>query len=119
VLTARGLDAEVVRIGLGTPVDPTGAGLTAAEATALDLARCLVRRPDIIVVERALSGLPRPAAAVLLRRLRQALIGRGLIAVLPDLGPGMEAATFDGVVRVERGAVTMERAAAVRTPVPA
>ena len=65
VLTERGLDGEVSRIGLETPVDPRGSDLTLSEIAAIDLVRCLVRRPDVLVVERALDGLPGPAADAL------------------------------------------------------
>jgi ABC-type transport system involved in cytochrome bd biosynthesis fused ATPase/permease subunit len=113
VLTARGLDGDVVRIGLDTPVDAESDDLSGPHAAAVDLARCLVRRPDVLVVERALFGLPRASAVALLRRLRHALIGRGLIVVLPDLGPGMEPQSFDAIVTVERGSATLERRQAV------
>jgi ABC-type transport system involved in cytochrome bd biosynthesis fused ATPase/permease subunit len=116
VLTARGLDGDVVRIGLDTPVDVEADDLSGSDAAAVDLARCLVRRPDVLVVERALLGLPRASAVALLRRLRHALIGRGLIVVLPDLGPGMEPQSFDAIVTVERGSATLERRQAVPEP---
>ena len=116
VLTARGLDGDVVRIGLATPVDPAADELSGPDAAAVDLARCLVRRPDVLVVERALLGLPRPSAVALLRRLRHSLIGRGLIVVVPDLGPGIEPQTFDAIIRVERGSAALDRPRAVPEP---
>jgi ABC-type multidrug transport system fused ATPase/permease subunit len=116
VLTARGLDSEVVRIGLETRVDPSAGDLSGPDAAAIDLARCLVRRPEILVVERALLGLPRPSAVGLLRRLRHALIGRGLIVVVPDLGPGIDPQTFDAIIRVERGSASLDRRQTVPEP---
>jgi ABC-type branched-subunit amino acid transport system ATPase component len=109
VLTARGLDGDVIRIGLETRVEAGADDMPVPEAAAIDLARCLVRRPDVLVVERALLGLPRPSAVALLRRLRHALVGRALIVVVPDLGPGMEPQSFDAVVRVERGTAALDR----------
>jgi ABC-type multidrug transport system fused ATPase/permease subunit len=105
ILTERGLDPDMFRVGLETRVDPRGVDLNPAEIAAIDLARCLVRRPDILVVERALEALPPGSAADLLKRLRRTLIGRGLVAVTPDLAPDADQPPFDVVVRFENGAV--------------
>jgi ABC-type multidrug transport system fused ATPase/permease subunit len=103
VLTGRGLDGEVSRIGLNLPLDPQGADLTLSDIAAVDLVRCLVRRPSILVVQRALDGLTGPAADTLVRNLRRALVGRGLILVMPDLTSAMDQPPFDAVIRFERG----------------
>lgn len=109
VLTERGLDDEVSRIGLDTPIDVTGADLTSSEIAAVELVRCLVRRPGILVAERALDGLPGPAADRLVRDLRRALVGRGLVLVTPSLSPTMDELPFDVVIRFERGVPVVER----------
>lgn len=114
VLTERGLDDDVSRIGLNSPVDPRGGDLTLSEIAAIDLVRCLVRRPDVLVVERALDGLPAPAADALVARLRRALIGRGLVLVSPDLSPSMDEPPFDLVVRLERGVPRVDDRQAAR-----
>ncbi|MCD6072541.1 MAG: hypothetical protein K0S42_3057 [Microvirga sp.] len=80
VLTQRGLDGEV-----------------------------LVRRPSVLVVQRALDGLPGPAADRLVMNLRRALVGRGLILVTPEISPAMDQPPFDAVIRFERGEPVMER----------
>ncbi|HEV2559615.1 MAG TPA: ABC transporter ATP-binding protein [Microvirga sp.] len=108
VLTERGLDRDVSRIGLDTPVDVRGADLTSSERAAVDLVRCLVRRPDVVVVERALDGLPAAAAEALVARLRRFLVGRGLILVTSDLTATMDSPAFDAVIRFERGATRLE-----------
>jgi ABC-type multidrug transport system fused ATPase/permease subunit len=105
VLTERGLDQDVFRVGLDTRVDTRGDDLNPGEIAAIDLARCLVRRPDIVVVERALESLPPGSAADLVKRLRRTLIGRGLITVTPDLAPDADQPPFDVVVRFENGAI--------------
>jgi len=103
VLTRRGLDGEVSRIGLDTPIDVQGDDLTLSEVAAIDLVRGLVRRPSILVVQRALDGLPGPAADRLVANLRRALVGRGLILVTPSISPIMDQPPFDAVIRFERG----------------
>jgi ABC-type multidrug transport system fused ATPase/permease subunit len=108
VLTHRGLDTDVSRIGLGSPVDLRGDDFTLAEEAAIDLVRCLVRRPDILVVERALDGLPAAAADRLVARLRRALVGRGLVLVTPRVSAEMDRPPLDAVFRFERGTVLKE-----------
>jgi hypothetical protein len=105
VLAERGLDRDLFRVGLDMRIDPRGDGLVSTEIAAIDLARCLVRRPDVLVVERSLDGLPAPAAAALAGRLRRAQVGRGLVLVTPKLDPAMDAPPFDAVIRFERGTV--------------
>jgi ABC-type thiamine transport system ATPase subunit len=106
ILTDRGLDHDVFRVGLETRVDTRGTDLAASEIAAIDLARCLVRRPDIVVVERAIEALPDGSAAELIRRLRRILVGRGLVIVTSGLLPNTDEPPFDMVVRFENGVVT-------------
>jgi ABC-type thiamine transport system ATPase subunit len=103
VLTERGLDRDVSRIGLESPVDTRGDDLTSSEIAAIDLVRCLVRRPDVLIVERALEGLTGQAADGLVSRLRRSLVGRGLLLVTPEVTPAMASTPFDAVIRFERG----------------
>lgn len=103
VLTERGLDHEVMRVGLDSPVDPRGTDLAPDDLAMIDVARCLVRHPDTLIVEHALAGLAPTAAEEALARLRRALVGRGLVVVLPELSAGMETPPFDAVVRFNRG----------------
>ncbi|WP_224313447.1 ABC transporter ATP-binding protein [Microvirga puerhi] len=103
VLTERGLDDDVSRIGLNMPLDAQGGDLTLSEIAAIDVVRCLVRRPDILVVQRALDGLPGPAAERLVADLRRAMIGRGLIIVTPEVTSAMDHPPFDSVIRFDRG----------------
>ncbi|WP_262029145.1 ABC transporter ATP-binding protein [Microvirga sp. Mcv34] len=109
ILTQRGLDGEVSRIGLDTPVDPQGDDLTLTEVAAVDLVRGLVRRPSILVVQRALDGLPGPAADRLVANLRRAFVGRGLILVTPSISPAMDQPPFDAVIHFERGEPVVDR----------
>jgi ABC-type multidrug transport system fused ATPase/permease subunit len=103
VLEEHGLRRDLFRIGLETRIDPRGGGLTSAEAAAIDVARCLVRGPDAIVIEHALDGLASADADAFCERLLAALGSRGLVLVRPDLPPAV-AARFDSVLRFSRGA---------------
>jgi ABC-type transport system involved in cytochrome bd biosynthesis fused ATPase/permease subunit len=114
VLTQRGLDGEVSRIGLDAPIDAQGDDLTLSEIAAVDLVRCLVRRPSILVVQRALDGLPGPAADKLVANLRRVMVGRGLILVTPAISPAMDQPPFDAVIHFERGEPVLNRRIAER-----
>jgi ABC-type multidrug transport system fused ATPase/permease subunit len=103
VLTERGLDGEVSRIGLDGPIDLHGDDLSSAEVAAIDLVRCLVRDPDIVVVEHVLDGLSTAQADALVARLRRFLVGRGLVLVTTALSPRMATPPFDRVLRFRRG----------------
>ncbi|MFE1600814.1 ABC transporter ATP-binding protein [Methylobacterium sp. ID0610] len=113
VLAERGLERTVFRFGLSARVDPRaaetglvargGAGaLTAAERSAIDLARCLVRQPDILVVGLALDERSPAENRAGLARLRAARAGRGLVVCLPNEASLPPDAPFDAVIRAER-----------------
>jgi hypothetical protein len=79
-----------------------------------------VRRPDIVVIERALEGLTGAAADGLVTRLRRALVGRGLVLVTSRLSDAMDRPALDAVLRFERGALAYEdRRAARAEPISA
>lgn len=84
VLADIDLLTEVARVGLGTRVDPLDPRMSPAEIAAVDLVRCLVRRPDNLVVEHALELLGEREAPDLVKRLKAEMAGRGLILVVPE-----------------------------------
>ena len=55
VVTELGLREAVERIGLDHQVGPAGRLLTAQQRASINLVRCLVKRPDILVVDGALA----------------------------------------------------------------
>ena len=109
VLGDEGLEATVYRLGLDSPVDPQGGGGALAdmgrrERVAVDLARCLAREPDILVVAVLMDEKTADLRAHLMR-LRQARAGRGLIVCLPGSGVPEGLEPFDAVIGVENSAV--------------
>ena len=102
VLEQFDLTRELMRVGLQSRLDPSSGSLSPARSAAIDLARCLVRVPDNLVVEHALNDLPAQDALDLTRRLIAAMVGRGLVVVVP---PQLEGAAelFDEVVTFKAG----------------
>jgi hypothetical protein len=75
-----------------------------------------VRRPDIVVVERALEALPASLAGDLVKRLRRALIGRGLVVVTSALPADLDEPPFDVVIRFDEGGVAERQDRRARKP---
>ncbi|WP_336486627.1 ABC transporter ATP-binding protein [Methylobacterium nigriterrae] len=122
VLSEQGLEQSVYRLGLDSRVEPGLAGGGASlgdgaigprERVAVDLARCLVRRPDILVVAILLDERKPGDFRERLARLRAARAGRGLIVCLPDAADLRELPPFDAVAAVERNTVVPAQAEAV------
>ena len=115
VLAEEGLEPIVYRLGLLSRV---GAGLSGGrrqgmgegaigprERVAIDLVRCLVRRPDILVVGLFPEDRRPDEVAGRVARLRAVREGRGLIVCLPNAETLEACAPFDEVLTVERNTV--------------
>ncbi|WP_375454671.1 ABC transporter ATP-binding protein [uncultured Methylobacterium sp.] len=114
VLTEEGLERSVYRLGLESRVEPGTAGtgavlgegaIPAETRIAIDLARCLIRQPDIAVVAILLDERKPRAIAGRITRLRAARAGLGLIVCLPDVVELDGLAPFDAVIAVENSTV--------------
>ena len=114
VLAEQGLEGAVYRLGLASRVEPgLGGGgaslgenaIGSRERVAIDLARCLVRKPDIVVVAIALEDRKAAEIRARLGPLRAARAGRGLIVCLPDAESLSADDPFGAVLRVERNTV--------------
>ncbi len=97
VIADSDLEREVVRLGLSTRIEGQD-GVRPDVAVAIDLARALLRRPEVLVASRPDFGLDAPQAAHRLASLREALAGRSFIAVFSG---EQEPAGFDHVLRTE------------------
>ena len=76
-----GLDQEIYRIGLAQPAGYAGRLLFPAVKTQVALARCLIKRPSLLILDNALSSLSPTEGKAILKRLRDAMKGRTLITV--------------------------------------
>lgn len=76
-----GLDHEIYRIGLAQPAGYAGRLLFPAVKTQIALARCLIKRPSLLILDNALSSLSPTEGKAVLRRLRDDMKGRTLITV--------------------------------------
>ncbi|MFK8252328.1 cyclic nucleotide-binding domain-containing protein [Ancylobacter terrae] len=81
-----GLENEVYRLGLDQPAGYGGRLLFPAQKTALSLARCLIKRPRLLILNEALGPLGDTEARAVLAAIRAAMAGRMLVAVERQIG---------------------------------
>jgi putative ABC transport system ATP-binding protein len=100
VLRSTGLEREVYRIGLGFPVGPGGRLLPPTQRLAVALARCLIKRPDILVLDELLGLFGEVEGRAILDRVRARMEGRTVIAAMRD---AETAATMDACLSFTGG----------------
>ncbi|MEH6822995.1 MAG: ABC transporter transmembrane domain-containing protein [Motiliproteus sp.] len=100
VVDELGLEQDVRHAGLDFEVGTAGSRLSLAQRQKLAVARVLVKRPDVLVLNDALAGLDPGTERRLLDNVFRAQRGRGLVLLTarPDLAAG-----FDRVLTLERG----------------
>jgi putative ABC transport system ATP-binding protein len=84
VAAEEGLVADIERAGLERQVGPNGRFLTPPQRAAVNLARVIVKRPEILVLDGALAPFGETAAAALRPVIRRLMANRTLIAVVPN-----------------------------------
>ena len=102
LLQEQNLEREVFRLGLDHPTGPGGRLLQPADRSAIALARSLIKRPEILVLNQPFGAFSEAEARILLARIRAFTAGATLIAVTRD--PAL-ARTFDYVVEVDNARV--------------
>ncbi len=103
VVDTVGLKAAIIELGLAHEVGICGARLPAVQRQKLGLARALLKRPDILILDQAMASLEPAARAALMRQLLDAEGGPTLICVLAS---GDDRVRFDRVIAMEGGRIT-------------
>ncbi|HTZ76324.1 MAG TPA: ABC transporter transmembrane domain-containing protein [Stellaceae bacterium] len=82
VIDTLGLRRTVIEAGLDFPVGPGGSRLSPGQRAKVAIARAVLKRPDVLVLNEATTALDGAAQAKLIQGLKQEFEGRGLIWVL-------------------------------------
>ncbi|PVE22152.1 multidrug ABC transporter ATP-binding protein [Microvirga sp. KLBC 81] len=99
---------DVQRIGLDHEVGTAGRLLSPQERTSVNLVRCLVKRPDIMIIDGALAPFDEERAGRILQALLDFLEQQSLFMVLPN---DRQAAAFDVQMRLSDRRIVMEKTA--------
>ncbi|GHE63127.1 hypothetical protein GCM10019059_23400 [Camelimonas fluminis] len=107
-LKQAGLDDLVISSGLSSRISAEDMRAMAGRENQLDLARCLARRPDMLVAVGVTENLSPSQTLALLNRLRVWLDGRSLFITMRDeeLAEDMRAVPFARGGLARSGAVT-------------
>ncbi len=102
-VAAEGLSETVIALGLQSTVGTAGSRLSPAQRQKLALARCLVKRPAILIVNEAINALDRDEQERILDRIIGYMDGCGLVWIDRE---GGNLRRFDQVVSMRGGRVT-------------
>jgi putative ABC transport system ATP-binding protein len=108
VLTSLDLRRDVMAVGLDFPVGVGGKRLSGAQRQKLDLARALVKRPDLLLLNQSTSLLDSAAQAKVMQNILRERSGKGVIWVLSD---AEQARRFQRVLLLKGGRVAAAGAA--------
>jgi ABC-type multidrug transport system fused ATPase/permease subunit len=97
------LRGHIVRVGLDYQVGTAGARLAPTLRQKIGIVRCLLKRPDILIVDEATGSLDGTAEARVTANLTQHMKDRGLVWVL---GRAALAEHFEQVMVVDEGRVS-------------
>ena len=94
------LHRSITELGLDFPIGVSGARLTSAQRQKLAIARSVLKRPDLLVLDEATAILDGPSQKALMSSLFEEFKGRALIWIVHRASLGEE---FDHTVVLERG----------------
>ncbi len=97
------LRPDIINAGLDYEVGVAGSRLSPAQRQKLGLARCLIKQPELLIVNEATSGLDTAAERRIIIRIRKRLINSGIFWVL---GRAQLAEQFENVMVMEHGKLT-------------
>ncbi len=100
VVESLGLRNQIVEAGLKYEVGVAGGRLSVAQRQKLGLARALLKAPELLIVNEALSSLDTASERRLIGNVRQEMENRGILWML---GRAQLAEQFDAVMVMERG----------------
>jgi putative ABC transport system ATP-binding protein len=106
VIDDLGLRRRLIGIGLGHPIGIGGSRLSAAQRQKLAIARTLLKRPDLLILDYALAALDPASQATIMANILDGLDGAGLVWVMNDAA---EAVGFDRIVMMEQGRVVEQK----------
>jgi len=115
VIDERGLRPAVEGVGLDHQVGPSGRLLSAPQRASLDLVRCLVKKPDVMVVDGALAPFGERQAQRLMALIREISAGRALFVVVPNEAAAQD---FDTVIRFRNAKAEIETRRNPESPQP-
>ena len=103
VIEAAGVSDEVMALGLDSTVGTAGSRLSPAQRQKLALARCLAKKPSILIVNEAINALDREEQDQILERILDYVDGHGLVWIDRE---GAELGEFEQVITMRAGRVT-------------
>jgi putative ABC transport system ATP-binding protein len=102
VVDSLGLRQTLIEVGLGFAVGIGGGRLSASQRQRVAIARSLLKRPDLLILDHATAALDPASQSAIMKTLVGKPSGMGLIWVLNDLE---EASAFDRAIVMEGGRV--------------
>lgn len=102
VIESLGLRGRIIDLGLSFQVGVGGARLSAAQRQKLAIGRSLVKHPDVLILNEAMSSIDSESQAELIDNIRDVQKGRSLMYVGSDVPVGQQ---FDQVARMEGGRI--------------
>jgi putative ABC transport system ATP-binding protein len=103
------LQEEVERIGLEYQVGTAGRLLSPQERASVNLVRCLVKRPDLLVIDGAFAPFDEARSQQLMQLLLDLFDQQSLFMVLPN---DRQAGAFDVQMRFRDGQIITDKTAA-------
>ncbi len=100
VIESLDLRGDITEAGLAYEVGVGGSRLSMTQKQKLGLVRCLIKAPDLLIVNEALASLDTASERRLIGRVREQMKSRGIFWVLAR---AQLAENFDSVIVMERG----------------